>query len=69
MKKYDENIHRQLDKPQAWFVKYFLIRIVNATFEQKIASQEMYDFKDDESIEFVVHETVMYVKKAYGKEC
>ena len=69
MKQYDENIQRQLDKPQKWFVKYFPIRIGNASFEQKLARKAVYDFKDGKSYELVAKETASYMKKTFGKDC
>ena len=69
MKKYDESIERQLAKPQTWFVKYFPVRIGNATFEQKLARQAVYDFKDGKSYELVARETAKYMKTTYGKDC
>ena len=69
MKQYDENIQRQLAKPQTWFVKYFPVRIGNVTFEQRIVRQVVFDFKDGKSFELVASETAKYMKKTYGKEC
>lgn len=67
--KYDEKIQRQLDKPQTWFVKYFPVRIGNVNFEQRIARQVVYDFKDGKSYELVARETAKYMKNTYGKDC
>lgn len=46
MKTIDENIQKQLDKPQTWFVKYFPKRIKNLSDESIKDRQLVYDFKD-----------------------
>lgn len=71
MKTIDENIQRQLDKPQTWFVKYFPMRIKNLSDESIKDRQLVYDFKDGKinGIEFVAKVTANKMLEQYGDEC
>lgn len=55
MAQIDENIKKQLDKPQVWFCKYFPKRIQNVG-EKEIADRDLvYAFKDGKAYEKVAH--------------
>lgn len=68
-RKIDENIKRQLDKPQTWFCKYYPARIRNVG-EQEIADRQLvYDFKDGKAYEGVAQRTAAYILQQYGAMC
>ena len=71
MKTIDENIQKQLDKPQTWFVKYFPKRIKNLSDESIKDRQLVYDFKDGKinGIEIVARVTANKMLEQYGDEC
>lgn len=47
----DIELQKQLDKPQAWFCKYFPARIRNVS-EREIADRKLvFDFKDGRAYE------------------
>lgn len=65
----DENIKKQLDKPQTWFCKYFPKRIRNVG-EKEIADRELiYAFKDGKAYEKVARMTASSMKEQYGETC
>lgn len=65
----DENIQRQLDKPQTWFCKYFPARIRNVG-EKEIADRQLvFDFKDGRAYEEVAQRTAASMLTAYGAAC
>ena len=54
MAQIDNNLKKQLAKPQTWFCKYFPKRIRNVG-EKEISDRQMvYDFKDGRNFEAVV---------------
>ena len=62
----DENIKKQLDKPQTWFCKYFPKRIRNVG-EKEIADRNLvYAFKDGKAYEEVARMTASSMKEQYG---
>ena len=71
MKTIDENIQRQLDKPQTWFVKYFPMRIKNLSDESIKDRQLVYDFNDGKinGIEIVARVTANKMLEQNGDEC
>ena len=53
----DIELQKQLDKPQAWFCKYFPARIRNVS-EREIADRKLvFDFKDGRAYEEVAQRT------------
>lgn len=69
MAQIDENIKKQLDKPQTWFCKYFPKRIRNVG-EKEIADRELvYAFKDGKAYEEVARITASSMKERYGETC
>ena len=69
MAQIDENIKKQLDKPQTWFCKYFPKRIRNVG-EKEIADRNLvYAFKDGKAYEEVARMTASSMKEQYGKTC
>ena len=65
----DENIKKQLDKPQTWFCKYFPKRIRNVG-EKEIADRNLvYAFKDGKAYEEVARMTASSMKEQYGETC
>lgn len=42
----DNHLKKQLEKPQAWFCKYFPKRIRNVSEKEMADRQMVYDFKD-----------------------
>lgn len=69
MAQIDENIKKQLDKPQTWFCKYFPKRIRNVG-EKEIADRNLvYAFKDGKAYEEVARMTASSMKEQYGETC
>ncbi len=69
MAQIDENIKKQLDKPQTWFCKYFPKRIQNVG-EKEIADRNLvYAFKDGKAYEKVAQITASSMKEQYGETC
>ena len=69
MAQIDENIKKQLDKPQVWFCKYFPKRIQNVG-EKEIADRNLvYAFKDGKAYEKVAQMTASSMKERYGETC
>ena len=69
MAQIDENIKKQLDKPQVWFCKYFPKRIQNVG-EKEIADRDLvYAFKDGKAYEKVAQMTASSMKERYGGAC
>ena len=69
MAQIDENIKKQLDKPQTWFYKYFPKRIRNVG-EKEIADRNLvYAFKDGKAYEEVARMTASSMKEQYGETC
>lgn len=69
MAQIDENIKKQLDKPQVWFCKYFPKRIQNVG-EKEIADRDLvYAFKDGKAYEKVAQMTASSMKERYGETC
>lgn len=66
-----DDIQRQLDKPQTWFMKYFPMRIKNVKPAHKEARQLVFGFKDGnaESIEIVAEWTAKQMIEQYGAKC
>ena len=65
----DDNLKKQLAKPQTWFCKYFPKRIRNVG-EKEVADRQMvYDFKDGRSFESVAQMTADSLKEQYGESC
>lgn len=69
-KKVDENIRKQLEKPQVWFYKYFPKRIQNVGEDAVKARNLIWAFKDarDDAHEEVARLTAAHLTKAYGKQ-
>lgn len=60
---------KQLDKPQAWFCKYFPARIRNVS-EREIADRKLvFDFKDGRAYEEVAQRTAANMTERYGTSC
>ena len=69
MAQIDNNLKKQLAKPQTWFCKYFPKRIRNVG-EKEIADRQMvYDFKDGRSFEAVAQMTAANMQEQYGESC
>ena len=69
MAQIDNNLKKQLAKPQTWFCKYFPKRIRNVG-EKEIADRQMvYNFKDGRSFEAVVQMTAASMQEQYGESC
>ena len=69
MAQIDNNLKKQLAKPQTWFCKYFPKRIRNVG-EKEIADRQMvYDFKDGRSFEAVAQMTAASMQEQYGESC
>lgn len=65
----DDNLQKQLAKPQTWFCKYFPKRIRNVG-EKEVADRQMvYDFKDGRNFEAVAQMTAASLKEQYGDDC
>lgn len=65
----DNDIKRQLDKPQTWFCKYFPARIRNVG-EAEIADRQLvYQFKDGKAYEEVAQRTAQSMLEQYGERC
>ena len=65
----DDNLQKQLAKPQTWFCKYFPKRIRNVG-EMEVADRQMvYDFKDGRNFEAVAQMTAASLKEQYGDDC
>ena len=65
----DIELQKQLDKPQAWFCKYFPKRIQNVG-EKEIADRQLvYDFKDGRSHEAVAQMTAARMIEEHGSGC
>ena len=65
MAQIDNNLKKQLAKPQTWFCKYFPKRIRNVG-EKEIADRQMvYDFKDGRSFEAVAQMTAANMQEQY----
>ena len=69
MAQIDNNLKKQLAKPQTWFCKYFPKRIRNIG-EKEISDRQMvYDFKDGRSFEAVAQMTAANMQEQYGESC
>ncbi len=69
MAQIDNNLKKQLAKPQTWFCKYFPKRIRNVG-EKEISDRQMvYDFKDGRSFEAVAQMTAASMQEQYGESC
>lgn len=69
MAQIDNNLKKQLAKPQTWFCKYFPKRIRNVG-EKEISDRQMvYDFKDGRSFEAVAQMTAANMQEQYGESC
>ena len=67
--KNDNQIQKQLDKPQTWFCKYYPARIRNVG-EKEIADRQLvFDFKDGRAYEEVAQRTAENMLTLYGKGC
>ena len=65
----DIELQKQLDKPQAWFCKYFPARIRNVS-EREIADRKLvFDFKDGRAYEEVAQRTAANMTERYGTSC
>ena len=65
----DIELQKQLDKPQAWFCKYFPARIRNVS-EREIADRKLvFDFKDGQAYEEVAQRTAANMTERYGTSC
>ena len=65
----DIELQKQLDKPQAWFCKYFPARIRNVS-EREIADRKLvFDFKDGRAYEEVAQRTAANMTGRYGTSC
>lgn len=61
----DIELQKQLDKPQAWFCKYFPARIRNVS-EREIADRKLvFDFKDGRAYEEVAQRTAANMTERY----
>ena len=69
MAQIDENIKKQLDKPQVWFCKYFPKRIQNVGEKEITDRQLVYDFKDGRSHEVVAQMTAARMIEEHGNRC
>ena len=65
----DDNLQKQLAKPQTWFCKYFPKRIRNVGEKEVADRQLVYDFKDGRSHEAVAQMTAASLKEQYGDGC
>ena len=66
MAQIDNNLKKQLAKPQTWFCKYFPKRIRNVG-EKEISDRQMvYDFKDGRNFEAVAQMTAANMQEQYG---
>ena len=69
MAQIDNNLKKQLAKPQTWFCKYFPKRIRNVG-EKEISDRQMvYDFKDGRNFEAVAQMTAANMQEQYGESC
>ena len=65
----DIELQKQLDKPQAWFCKYFPARIRNVS-EREIADRKLvFDFMDGRAYEEVSQRTAANMTERYGTSC
>lgn len=65
----DNEIKRQLEKPQTWFCKYYPARIRNVG-EAEIADRQLvYQFKDGIAYEEVAQRTAQSMLEQYGEKC
>lgn len=65
----DNDIKRQLAKPQTWFCKYYPARIRNVG-EAEIADRQLvYQFKDGIAFEEVAQRTAKNMIEQYGERC
>lgn len=65
----DIELQKLLDKPQAWFCKYFPARIRNVS-EREIADRKLvFDFKDGRAYEEVAQRTAANMTERYGTSC
>ena len=65
----DIELQKQLDKPQAWFCKYFPARIRNVS-EREIADRKLvFDFKDGRAYGEVAQRTAADMTERYVTSC
>lgn len=65
----ENDIKRQLEKPQTWFCKYYPARIRNVG-EAEIADRQLvYQFKDGIAFEEVAQRTAKNMIEQYGERC
>ena len=65
----DDNLKRQLAKPQTWFCKYFPKRIRNVGEKEIADRQRVYRFKDGIEHEEVAQMTAASMLQQYGGQC
>lgn len=66
----DEQLKKQLEKPQTWFCKYFPQRIKNVGLDAVVARELVWAFKDSRNgaQEEVAQKVAQYLMEKYGEQ-